>query len=80
MSGMVPRNHGTIGTYFPDALYRNLECRYFIDPVHWTVSYFLAGRVIQAFVLLIIGLMETRQNDILSLGMLGTMIIVLNLT
>ena len=41
--------------------------------------HFLAGRVIQAFAPLIIGSVETRQNDILSLGTLGTIIIVLSL-
>jgi len=77
---MVPRNPGTIGTYLRDVLYRNSECRHFIGTVHSKMSYFLAGRVIQIFVPLTIGWVETRQNDILNLGMLGTMIIMTNLT
>lgn len=71
MSGMVPRNLGATGTYLPDALYQNLECRHSIGLVPWEMAHFLAGRVIQTFALLTIGSAETRQNDTLNHGMQG---------
>lgn len=43
MSGMVPRNPGTIGTYLRDVLCRNLECRHLIGTVHPT-NVLLSGR------------------------------------